>query len=152
MTNHDIVRLIERRRRRWSLRVKVEQRERERSRRMMAFFSQPLLVWFSVLAASVAFDVGATAYLKVAADRIEGFGFFWSTVLGAVAFAPSIIAFGYAMKIGPSYIATVGVWAVGVYAANAVVGVLAFGDRFSLRTVAGLIAAGATVVLLKPSE
>ena len=114
--------------------------------------AQPLLAWFVVLAASVAFDVGATAYMKVAADRIDGFGFFWSAVLGAVAFAPSIVAFGYAMKIGPSYIATVGVWAVGVYAANALVGILVFGDSFSLRTVVGLLAACATIVLLNPSD
>jgi drug/metabolite transporter (DMT)-like permease len=109
-----------------------------------------LALWFSVLAFSVACDIGATAYLKVASDRLQGFGFFWAAVLGVAVFAPSIMSFGYAMKIGPSYIATVGIWAVGVYAANAVVGVLAFGDPFSWRTVLGVAAACFTVVLLKP--
>jgi multidrug transporter EmrE-like cation transporter len=55
------------------------------------------------------------------------------------------------MKIGPSYIATVGVWAVGIYAANAIAGVLVFGDTFSWRTAVGLIAACVTVILLKPT-
>jgi drug/metabolite transporter (DMT)-like permease len=117
----------------------------------MGTVSSTMPLWFSMLALSVACDVGATAYLKVAGDRLQGLGFFWATVLGVVAFAPSIIAFGYAMKIGPSYIATVGIWAVGVYAANAVVGVLAFGDPFSWRTAAGIGAACATVMLLKPT-
>ncbi len=113
--------------------------------------SRAQVVWFAVLALSVLLDVGATAYIKVASDRVQGFGFFWAAVLGAAAFAPSIIAFGYAMKLGPSYIATVGIWAVGVYAANALVGVLIFGDGFGWRTVAGLAAACLTVVLLKPT-
>jgi multidrug transporter EmrE-like cation transporter len=89
-----------------------------------------LPLWFGVLAISIACDVGATAYLKVAGDRLHGFGFLWAAVIGVVAFAPSIMIFGYAMKIGPSYIGTVGIWTVGVYAANAVVGVIAFGDPF----------------------
>jgi multidrug transporter EmrE-like cation transporter len=72
-------------------------------------------------------------------------------VLGVIAFAPSIMTFGYAMKSGPRYIATVGIWAVGVYAANAIVGVMAFGDPFSWRTVLGVGAACATVLLLKPA-
>ena len=110
-----------------------------------------LPLWFSVLAISIAFDAGATAYLKVAGDRLQGFGFFWATVLAVAAFAPSIMTFGYAMKIGPSYIATVGIWAVGVYAANAVVGVMVFGDPFSWRTVLGVTAACASVILLKPA-
>src|SRR4051794_25638109 len=109
-----------------------------------------LPLWFGILAISIACDVGATAYLKVASGHLQGFGFLWAAVLGVAAFAPSIIAFGYAIKIGPSYVATVGIWAVGVYAANAVVGVLAFGDSFSWRTVLGVSAACATVVLLKP--
>jgi multidrug transporter EmrE-like cation transporter len=111
-----------------------------------------LPLWFSVLALSIACDAVATAYLKVASDRLQGFGFFWATVLGVVAFAPSIMTFGYAIKSGPSYIATVGIWAVGVYAANAIVGVTAFGDSFSWRTVLGVGAACATVLLLKPAE
>jgi multidrug transporter EmrE-like cation transporter len=89
-----------------------------------------LPLWFAVLAISIACDVGATAYLKLATDRLQGFGYFWAAVLGVATFAPSIMTFGYAMKIGPSYIGTVGIWAVGVYAANAVVGVIAFGDPF----------------------
>jgi multidrug transporter EmrE-like cation transporter len=72
-------------------------------------------------------------------------------VLGVAAFAPSMMTFGYAMKIGPSYIGTVGIWAVGIYAANAVVGLMAFGDSFSWRTVLGVSAACATVLLLKPA-
>ena len=110
-----------------------------------------LPLWFSVLAISIACDAGATAYLKVAGDRLQGFGFLWATVLGVIAFAPSIMTFGYAIKIGPSYIGTVGIWAVGVYAANAVVGVIAFGDPFSWRTVLGVSAACATVLLLRPA-
>jgi multidrug transporter EmrE-like cation transporter len=110
-----------------------------------------LPLWFGVLAISIACDVGATAYLKLAADRLHGLGFFWAAVIGVVAFAHSIMTFGYAMKIGPSYIGTVGIWAVGVYAANAVVGVVAFGDPFSWRTVLGVTAAFATVLLLKPA-
>jgi multidrug transporter EmrE-like cation transporter len=108
-------------------------------------------VWFSLLLVSIAGDVGASAYLKVAGDRLQGLGFFWATVVGVAAFAPSIITFGYAMKIGPSYIATVGVWAVGVYVANAVVGVMAFGDLFSWRTVVGMSAACVAVVMLGPT-
>jgi hypothetical protein len=107
--------------------------------------------WLGVLLISVACDVGATVYLKLAADRIQGLGFFWASVAGVVAFAPSIVAFGYGIRLGPSYIATVGLWAVGVYAANAAVGVLAFGDPFGMRTALGLIAACAAVVLLKPT-
>lgn len=110
-----------------------------------------ILVWCGVLAVSVACDVGATAYLKVAADRLQGLGFFWAAVLGVAVFAPSIMSFGYAMKIGPSYIATVGIWAVGVYAANAVVGVLVFGDAWSWRTVVGISAACLAVIMLKPA-
>jgi multidrug transporter EmrE-like cation transporter len=117
----------------------------------MTSISTSLLLWFGVLALSVACDVGATAYLKLAGERLQGAGFFGAAVLGAVAFAPSIIAFAYAMKIGPSYIATVGIWAVGVYAANAVVGVLAFGDPFGWRTLAGIVTACVTVFLLKPA-
>jgi multidrug transporter EmrE-like cation transporter len=110
-----------------------------------------MLLWFGVLAVSVAFDVGATAYLKVAGERLQGLGFLSASVLGVVAFAPSIITYGYAIKIGPSFIATIGIWAVGVYAANAIVGVLAFGDGFDWRTVAGIMMACVTVVLLKPT-
>ena len=109
-----------------------------------------MLFWFGALALSVACDVAATAYLKVAGERLHGLGFFGAAMLGALAFAPSIIAFGYAMKSGPSYIATVGVWAVAVYAGNALVGVMVFGDSFGWRTVGGIIAACVTVVLLKP--
>ncbi len=107
--------------------------------------------WFGVLALSILLDVGGTAYLKLAGDRLGGLTFFWAAVLGTVAFAPSIIAFGYALKTGPSYVATVGVWAVGVYAGNALVGVLAFGDPFGWRTVVGIGAACGAVVLLKPT-
>jgi multidrug transporter EmrE-like cation transporter len=110
-----------------------------------------LPLWFSILAISIACDAGATAYLKVAGDRLQGFSFLWATVLGVAVFAPSIMTFGYAIKIGPSYIGTVGIWAVGVYAANAVVGVMAFGDPFSWRTVFGVSAACATILLLKPA-
>ena len=112
--------------------------------------SHSILIWALILVLSVAFDVGATAYLKISGDRLSGLGFFGAAVLGVAVFAPSIVSFGYAMKIGPSYLATVGVWAVGVYAANAVVGIFAFNDPFSARTAVGLVAAGATIALLKP--
>ena len=117
----------------------------------MTSISPSVLLWIGALALSAASDVGATAYLKVAGDRLQGFGFLWAALFGAAAFAPSIIAFAYAMKLGPSYIATVGVWAVGVYVANAIVGVVAFGDAFSWRTLAGVIAACVTVFLLRPT-
>ena len=110
-----------------------------------------LSLWFAVLALSIACDVGATAYLKVAGDRLQGVGFFWASVLGVLVFAPSIMIFGYAMKIGPSFVATVGTWAVGVYAANALMGVLVFSDPWSWRTVLGIAAACAAVVLLQPA-
>ncbi|HEU5431593.1 MAG TPA: hypothetical protein VFU81_08020 [Thermomicrobiales bacterium] len=108
-------------------------------------------LWLGLLFVSVACDVGATAYLKVAGDRIDGLGFFGTAVIGVVVFAPSIITFGYSMKVGPSYLATVGIWAVGVYAANAVVGVVAFGDPFGVRTALGVVLACVTVVLLNPA-
>lgn len=117
----------------------------------MQAFSPSLLPWFAVLFASVAFDAGATAYLKVASDRLSGGGFLGAALLGALAFTPSILAFAYAIRIGPSYIATVGIWAVGVYAANALVGIAAFGDAFSWRTVLGMAAACLTIALLKPT-
>ena len=123
----------------------------ERGGGTMSTVFPPVLVWFGVLALSVVADVGATAYLKVAGDRWQGVGFLSAALFGAAAFAPSIIAFAYALKIGPSYIATVGVWAVGVYVANAVVGVMAFGDAFSWRTLLGIVTAGVTIVLLKPT-
>ena len=108
-------------------------------------------VWALFLLFSVAADAAATAYLKIAGDRIDGLGFFWAAVLGVIAFAPSIILFGYALQAGPSYIATVGIWAVGIYAVNAVLGFLAFGDTFSIRAALGIVLACVTVVLLKPA-
>jgi len=87
--------------------------------------------------------------MKVVGDRIGGTGFFAAAALGVAVFAPSIMLFGYAMKVGPSYIATVGVWAVGVYAANTLVGVWAFGDSFGYGTALGILTACITVVLLK---
>jgi multidrug transporter EmrE-like cation transporter len=117
----------------------------------MPIVSATLLPWFAILVVSVAFDVGATAYLKVASDRLSGGGFLGAALLGALAFAPSIVAFAYALRIGPSYIATVGIWAVGVYAANALVGIAAFGDAFSWRTIVGIAAACITIALLKPT-
>jgi multidrug transporter EmrE-like cation transporter len=107
-------------------------------------------LWLGVLLFSVACDVGATIYLKLAADRIAGWGFFAASVAGVAVFAPSIVSFGYGIKLGPSYIATVGLWAVGVYAANAAVGILAFGEPFGVRTAIGVVAACAAVVLLRP--
>jgi multidrug transporter EmrE-like cation transporter len=107
--------------------------------------------WAGLVLLSVVADAGATAYLKIAGDRVAGFGFFGATVIGVAAFAPSIVLFGYAIRSGPSYLATIGVWAVGVYAANAVVGVVAFGDAFGPRTALGLVAACVAVALLKPA-
>jgi multidrug transporter EmrE-like cation transporter len=107
--------------------------------------------WALFLVLSIAGDVGATAYLKIAGDRIDGLGFFWAAVLGVAAFAPSIILFGYALQAGPSYIATVGIWAVGVYAVNAALGFVAFGDVFSVRAALGIVLACITIILLKPA-
>lgn len=117
----------------------------------MPSLAPSLLPWFAVLFASVAFDAGATAYLKVASDRLSGGGFLGAALLGALAFTPSILAFAYAIRIGPSYIATVGIWAVGVYVVNALVGIAAFGDAFSWRVVLGIVTACVTIVLLKPT-
>jgi multidrug transporter EmrE-like cation transporter len=108
-------------------------------------------MWVGLLVLSVAADAGATAYLKVFGDRVDGFGFFWAAVAGVVAFAPSIVLFGYALKSGPSYFATVGLWAVGVCAINALVGLAAFGDSFSVRTALGIVCGCLTVALLKPA-
>jgi multidrug transporter EmrE-like cation transporter len=108
-------------------------------------------LWLLLVSASVVFDVGASIYLKLAGDRIGGFGFFWAAAIGVFVFAPSIVMFGYALKVGPSYVATIGIWAVGVYVANACVGVLAFGDPFSSRTAFGVATACLTVILLKPA-
>src|SRR4029079_8836059 len=100
---------------------------------------------------SVLADVGASVYLKVAGDRIDGMGFFFAGVVGVVVFAPSIVLIGYALKAGPSYIATLGTWAVGVYALNTVAGVVAFHDPFTPRVALGMALACVTVVLLKPA-
>jgi multidrug transporter EmrE-like cation transporter len=107
--------------------------------------------WAGLLLLSIVADAGATAYLKLAGDRLDGLSFLWATVVGVAAFAPSIILFGLAMKSGPSYLATVGVWAVGIYAANAVVGVVAFDDAVDVRTALGIAAACLAVVLLTPA-
>jgi hypothetical protein len=106
------------------------------------------VAWVAALTLSVVFDTGATAYLKLAGERLEGSGFLVATLGGVLVFAPSIILFGYALRVGPSYLASIGIWFVGAYATNALVGVLAFGDPFSARTVAGLVAAFTAVLLL----
>jgi hypothetical protein len=108
-------------------------------------------VWAGLLLLSVVADALATVYLKLAGDRIDGLSFFWAAAVGVVAFAPSIMLFGFAMKSGPSYLVTVGVWAVGVYAVNAIVGVVVFGDAFGVRTGLGIAAACLAVMLLKPA-
>jgi multidrug transporter EmrE-like cation transporter len=110
-----------------------------------------LAVWAALLVVSVLADVVATAYLKVAGDRLGNAGFVWAAAAGVLVFAPSIVAFGYALRAGPSYAATVGTWAVGVYAGNAVAGVMLFGDSASWRLAAGLAAAAVAVGLLKPA-
>jgi drug/metabolite transporter (DMT)-like permease len=115
------------------------------------FTASTMSLWVAVLTLSIAADVGATAYLQVAGERWQGVGFLGASVLGVLVFAPSIVAFGYALRLGPSYIATVGIWAVGVYAANALVGALVFGDPWSWRTVLGIAAGCAAVVLLSPT-
>jgi multidrug transporter EmrE-like cation transporter len=107
--------------------------------------------WSLFLIFSIAGDVAATTYLKLAGDRIDGLSFFWAAVIGVIAFAPSIILFGYALQAGPSYIATIGIWAVGVFAVNAALGFLAFGDVFSFRAALGIVLACVTIVLLKPA-
>jgi hypothetical protein len=109
------------------------------------------MFWAGCLLLSVVADAGATAYLKAAGDRIDGAGFFGATLVGVAAFAPSIVLFGYALRSGPSYIATVGIWAVGVYTVNAVVGLFAFGDSFNIRVTLGIVTASLTVMLLKPA-
>jgi multidrug transporter EmrE-like cation transporter len=108
------------------------------------------LSWAIVLSASIVLDTLATAYLKVASDRLDGSGFFLASVLAVVAYAPSIILLGYALKIGPSYLASVGLWFVGAYVANAVAGVMAFNDPFTMKTAVGIATACVAVVLLTP--
>jgi multidrug transporter EmrE-like cation transporter len=108
------------------------------------------VTWSIVLIASILLDTLASVYLKVASDRLDGSGFFLASVAGVVAFAPSIILLGYALKIGPSYLATVGLWFVGAYVANAVVGVIAFDDPFTARAAAGIVVACLAVFLLTP--
>jgi hypothetical protein len=125
-------------------------RAAKRGERTMTI-SSATTIWAGLLLLSVVADAGATAYLKVVGDRIDGLGFFSAAVIGVVAFAPSIVLIGYALRAGSSYIVTVGIWAVGVYAANALVGVFVFDDPFTVRTAAGVAAAGAAVVLLKPA-
>ncbi len=110
-----------------------------------------ITTWTGLLFLSVLADTVATAYLKIAGARIEGLTFFWAAAFGVIAFAPSIILFGYAMRSGQSYLATVGIWAVGVYATNAIVGVALFGDTFTSRTALGIAAACLAVALLKPA-
>jgi multidrug transporter EmrE-like cation transporter len=117
----------------------------------MAAISSATGVWAVLLFLSVLADVGATAYLKYAGDRIDGLSFLWAAIVGVVAFAPSIVLFGFAMKSGQSYLVTVGVWAVGIYTVNAIVGVLVFDDAFGARTALGIAAACLAVVLLKPA-
>jgi multidrug transporter EmrE-like cation transporter len=114
--------------------------------------SSATAAWLGLLLSSALCDVVATAFLKVASDRIHGAGFLWAAILGVAIFGPSIIMFGYAMRIGPSYLATAGIWAVGVYALNAVVGVMVFGDPFGWRIAAGMATACATVALLMPTQ
>ena len=108
-------------------------------------------VWAGLLLLSVLADAMATAYLKVAGTRIDGLSFLWAATIGVIAFAPSIILFGYAMRSSQSYLATVGVWAVGVYATNVIVGVAVFGDDFNTRIALGVAAACLAVALLKPA-
>jgi multidrug transporter EmrE-like cation transporter len=108
--------------------------------------------WFGLLCLSILCDVIATAYMKVAGERVEGRGFFVAAVIGVVVFAPSIVTFGYAMRVGSSYLATVGVWVVGIFTGNAIVGIYAFGDRLNLRTALGIAAACLTVVLLRSAR
>jgi hypothetical protein len=108
------------------------------------------VTWVLVLLASMLLDAVASAYLNAIGERYEGSGFFLATVVGVVAFAPSIILLGYALKIGPSYIASVGAWFIGAYLANAIVGIVAFDDPFTTKTVAGIVIACIAVVLLTP--
>jgi multidrug transporter EmrE-like cation transporter len=110
------------------------------------------LAWPALLAASIFFDVLATAYLRVAGERVAGLGYFLAATAGLVIFAPSIVAFGYALRAGPSYLATVGVWVVGILAGNALIGIVAFGDRLDLRTALGIAAACLTVLLLRSAR
>jgi multidrug transporter EmrE-like cation transporter len=72
-------------------------------------------------------------------------------MLGIIVFAPSIITFGYAMKAVPSYIATAGGWAVGIYATSALVGALVFHEPFTTRTAIGIAAACLSLMLLTTS-
>jgi multidrug transporter EmrE-like cation transporter len=107
--------------------------------------------WLTLIFLSVLADVGATIYLKVSGDRIDGMGFFLAAVIGVAVFAPSIVLIGYALKAGPPYVATIGIWAVGVYAMNTVAGVVVFRDPFTARVALGMAMACVTVVLLKPA-
>ena len=109
----------------------------------------PNFWWATALFASIVLDAFATAYLKIASERLEGSGFFLASMLGVLVYAPSIILIGYAFKVSPSYLATIGIWFIGAYAANALLGIIAFDDTFTFRTAAGIAAAGLTVFLLR---
>src|SRR4051794_38724928 len=96
-------------------------------------------VWLSLLAASILFDVGATAYLKWAGDRFSD-TFLLANVLSIALFAPAIVTFGYALREGSSYLVTTLVWLVGLTLGNSLVGALVFGDPFGTARAVGLAA------------
>jgi hypothetical protein len=105
-----------------------------------------------VLFVSVAFDVGATPPPTSSWPATGSAAWASAGQVSSVwfVFAPSIISFGWGLDLRPSYVATVGIWAVGVDAANTVIGMVAFGDPFGARTALGGVVARITVFLLKP--
>jgi multidrug transporter EmrE-like cation transporter len=104
-------------------------------------------LWTGLLGVSILCDVVATAYLKWAGDRFAD-NFLAANLASIALFAPAIVTFGYALRVGSSYLATTLVWLVGLTVGNTVVGVLVFGDPFGLAKVAGIGAAVAALVLL----
>jgi multidrug transporter EmrE-like cation transporter len=103
--------------------------------------------WASLLAISIACDVVATAYLKWAGDRFAA-NFFAANLASIALFAPAIVTFGYALRVGSSYLVTTLVWLVGLTVGNTLVGTLVFGDPFGPARAAGLGAAMIALVLL----
>lgn len=68
---------------------------------------------------------------------------------GSIAlFAAAIVTFGRALREGSSYLVTTLAWLLGLTLGNTLVGVLLFGDPFSMVNAAGLGAAVVALVLL----
>jgi multidrug transporter EmrE-like cation transporter len=104
-------------------------------------------LWLGLLGVSILCDVVATAYLKWAGDRFSN-SFLLANIASIALFAPAIVTFGYALREGSGYLVTTLVWLVGLTLGNTLVGVLVFGDPFSMMRMAGIGAALIALVLL----